>query len=242
MAEVHSLRADLLARRPDSEAASREARDAAALLEGARTTAYEASLGGAPSKGDARGESRELFGLLPSDEIEWDGRPSGATLTAASGEHQVRVLRRGALVWAGWVELAPGQSRVTLTVPVPEPCTALDLGNVGSKRGRAVPPSDVRCPNWALARPAERSSVEIATCQGSECGPWLRWRHDAGVPSVPPDHRHATEPWPVWATYVAAGVGAVLATGLVLWQTGAFDEPEPGSTVWVFGGVAPARR
>ena len=49
--------------------------------------------------------------------------------------------------------------------------------------------------------------------------------------SEPEDER----PWPSWLTWTLVGVGAGAATGLVLWQAGAFERSEPG-TEFVFTG------
>jgi hypothetical protein len=43
------------------------------------------------------------------------------------------------------------------------------------------------------------------------------------------------DPWPTWLTWSLLGAGAVAATGIVLWQTGAFEQPAP-STEFVFSG------
>jgi hypothetical protein len=90
-----------------------------------------------------------------------------------------------------------------------------------------------------LARKAERGSVEIAMCRTTSCGRFVRFGVTARRHPARQEAQDVTDGWPAWATYVVAGAGVVVATGLVLAGTGAFSDAEPGRTVWVFDGLSP---
>jgi hypothetical protein len=65
----------------------------------------------------------------------------------------------------------------------------------------------------------------------------MNWQEGFREPLLRP--LHEAHPWqlPAWAGYVAAGVGAAAATGLVLWQSGAFDDPAEQPKSFSFGGI-----
>jgi hypothetical protein len=97
-------------------------------------------------------------------------------------------------------------------------------------------PAGVGCGRWAVARPVAEGWIEIASCSGSSCGPLLTWkRHYGAVYSGPPQPPPAPG-FPAWATWTLVGVGAAALTAGVLWQSGAFDQPEPGGRRFVFVG------
>ncbi|MBK8997304.1 MAG: hypothetical protein IPM35_16360 [Myxococcales bacterium] len=198
----------------------------ARALEGQRATAF-----GEPA--EARAPSASLLSVSlstrASDQIYFDGNRVGRRFELLRGEHHVRVVRRGRVVWAGWV---PVEKAGALALPLPAPvaCSLDDLGDVRVSGGKVAVPAHVGCARWAVARPAASGGIEIASCRGSWCGPLMPWRrHDGAIYSGPP--QPPPEPgFPAWASWALVGVGAAVLTTGVLWQAGAFDEPERGST------------
>jgi hypothetical protein len=125
-----------------------------------------------------------------------------------------------------------------LRVADPSPaCSDLDLwGTERGARGPIAAPG-VRCAAWAVVNQRE-GELELALCQGSQCGAWERRSLAAGgAPTA--DAAGPQRPLPAWVTWTAIGLGAAASTMLVLWQTGAFDRPAP-ATQFVFTGPTAA--
>jgi hypothetical protein len=175
-----------------------------------------------------------LDGPLPHDDVYVDGIQASTGRTFEVGEHHVRIERQGRLAWAGWV--TPEESGVVrLAVPGVEPCTRSDFDRARVAGDRVDMDAPVACPEWALARDAGPSRVEIALCRGSSCGPFLPWSRAWGEVFEGRPQREPAEASTrrgnevlLWTTI---GVGALLAGSFALWQAGAFDrEGAPRST------------
>lgn len=251
MAERLSIEADVYDRRANGNAHAERLRQRARALEGRRalsyTTATEAHeaehpQGGATPKAPATPPATApalqrvtAEGLLPGDRLYLDARRVRGPIQLASGEHHARVVRRGRAVWAGWVRVAEGHAALRLPVPAPAACSLDDLGATRVHEAHVEAPSDVRCRHWAVALPsAHGDGIRVAICDGSDCGPLLDWHkdfgHDFTGPAQPATHRG----WPTWATYLLTGVGVAATAGIVMWQTGAFDQPGTPRTVWKY--------
>ncbi|HTV22989.1 MAG TPA: hypothetical protein VMG12_30070, partial [Polyangiaceae bacterium] len=186
---------------------------------------------------------------LPTSATDAHGSPSAGRdgplddTALAPGRHHVRVVRAGFPVWSGWVTLTAGRAW-ELADPTPA-CSTLDLADVSVQSGAPEPAPGVRCQRWAIARPSLRGGAEIAECSGSRCGPWQPARSappvDSGASRAPVA---GSEPgaWPRWATWGLVGAGALAATGIVLWQAGAFARGEAGTEFVFTGPSAPAYR
>jgi hypothetical protein len=215
----------------------------AATLEGERVRPYAAATEVHSTPSDARAPaagSRDVTvtGLAAGDTLVWDGSPIAARrLTVPIGEHHVQVLRDTALIWAGFLLVHGADTEVRVPVAPPAPCSRRDLSGAGVQHDRVTGAEGVRCPLWALARPAAGKGVDVALCRRSECGSLMNWQEGFGEPLVKP--LHEAHPWrlPSWTGYVAAGVGAAAATGLILWQSGAFDDPAEQPRSFTFGGI-----
>jgi hypothetical protein len=172
--------------------------------------------------------------------VEIDGALVGSSAVLVPGEHHARILRGDSLLWAGFVELAEGADALSLPRPEVAACSRAELLTVRLAGDRLIVPAEVRCPRWAAVLPLSAGRIEIAPCQRASCGPLAAWPEQA--PAAPERRPAAAAPpgWPAWATWVAIGAGVLVATGVVVWQSGAFDEPERGSSSWVFGGVKEA--
>jgi hypothetical protein len=215
----------------------------AASLEGERVRPYAAATEVHSTPSDARAPaagSRDVTvsGLAAGDTVVWDGTPITARrLTVPIGEHHVQVLRESALIWAGFLLVHGADTEVRIPVGAPAPCSRADLSGARVQQDQVIGSDGVRCPLWAIARPAASQGIEVALCRRSECGSLMHWQEGFGEPLVKP--LHEAHPWrlPPWAGYVAAGVGAAAATGLILWQSGAFEDPEEQPRSFSFGGI-----
>ena len=210
----------------------------AEVIEGKRAETYTAN---APPESDATSSVARMIqvhGLARADVLEWNGaRQPSAKAMAAPGEHHVRVLRFGDNVWSGFVTVPLTGESIGLDVPPPEPCTRADLAMVSVRGQQIVGSEGVRCAQWIAARPAERGAIEVALCHGERCGKLRLWQAGDGALLTAPLHPDPGWRWPVWATYLTIGIGVAATTGAVLWQSGAFDEPERGPVTWTFGGI-----
>jgi hypothetical protein len=237
MAERHELAA-LLAERTAAPGADELRRRARALEpERAPTFRAEPSAATATDAAPASTFSLALRGARASDRLEWDGKELAFPADVVAGEHQLRVLRGGELVWAGWVSVGPTTKTLQIDGAVPAPCSQSELGSTRSAPQRPLPPPDVRCPAWAVMR-IDRGVAELALCHRAQCGLWHREpdaaaRSRAGAPIV--DERRI----PRWATIALAGAGAALLTSVTLWQLGAFERTEQRSARWVYQGFVP---
>lgn len=231
MAEHHSIRADLAERQGSPIAVA--FRERALSLEGPRQAKFSVGKG-ASATPKAPTLPVEVRGLRRGDEVEWDGTRAGGPIPTQNGEHQLRILRDGRAVWAGWVFVSDTERSVTLDLPGIAPCSAEDLrGTRDGSEGPVAPPG-ATCPNWAVARRTQ-GTLEIALCWGARCGAFHRPPRQAD-PFAPPAQVIARKELPKWLPFLVAGVGAATLTGVVLWQTGAFAEPEPGRDRFVYRG------
>ncbi len=242
LAEAAWQQAALAERAGNAELSSIQ-RSRAETLEGSRARAYasapevQTSLTRASST--IVNQRLRVQGLTESDRLVWDGvLLETRHLSTRAGEHHAQVFREGQLAWAGFVMVASGATTLDLPLAAPAPCTRSDLASARIQHNRVLLDRAVRCPLWAVARPSNQKGVDIALCRHDSCGSLLNWREAFGAPLTEP--LHARHPWrlPSWTIYLAAGVGAAAATGLTLWQAGAFDEPERAPATWSFGGVS----
>lgn len=230
MAEVERARSTRLRRVPpvDEEAAERAWRRAEAL-DGGRV----------PGVGEQAAATHPAAATLaleapPGIALVLDGRPVESTATTREGAHALVGTWEGAPVWASWIEAPAGSSTVRVAAPAPAACSRADVAHARVAAG-TVEAAQVRCDAWAAALPgAGADRVLVAVCEAGRCGPLLEWRAEAWTWAPPPEPpRHG---WPTWATWGLVGAGAVIATGVVLVATGAFQSA-PAETRFVSGGV-----
>lgn len=237
LAEAASQKAELAQRRGQT-ALARSQRVRAQALEGKRAFTYTQQPASSSEPASPAAKLVRVEGLARSDLLEWNGqRQPSASAMASPGEHHVRVLRFGELAYSGFVMVPLDGDTVRLSIPAPYPCTLGDLAAVSAIGQRVTGQEHVHCPRWVVARPHEPSGIEVALCQKDRCGRFLSWQRGDGAGLSAPLHPEAGWRWPVWATYVGLGIGVFATTGAVLWQAGAFDEPERGPVTWTFGGV-----
>jgi hypothetical protein len=172
-----------------------------------------------------------LEGTLAGDAIYVDALLHD-TAQLPPGEHHVRVVRRGAAVFSGWVTAGNRPARIRTAGP--PPCSDLDLAGTRIVGDRPHAPRSVSCPRWAVARDTS-DGIAIAICERDACGSLLPWRRGQGeVLSAPAQVVPPTSSFPAWLGWTIAGVATATATGLVLWQTGALDPAAPPATRFVF--------
>ncbi|HEY2410104.1 MAG TPA: hypothetical protein VGI10_29070 [Polyangiaceae bacterium] len=237
MAERLELAAELEARTPEGANAARALRERAAALEGKRAEPFSDRDAVASIEPPAVHTLR-VEGPAPDDVVEWDGlRQGGSSLSSAEGEHQVRVLRGGRLMWAGWVRVAPSDVTIHLPVPTITACSADDIALAHFDQNRAVAAPRARCLSYVLARPHEGGGIDVALCQRDQCSETSVWKALPAAATVEVGSR-----WPRWATYATASAMAV-GTVLLIWRSGVFDKPEPRTdTHWVYTGTQPLAR
>jgi hypothetical protein len=236
MAERWYVAAGVAAHAPDGARAVAEIEARARSLEGTRATPF----GAAVSEPAIPTIHVEIKGLGRRDQLWWDGELHEPSLDTALGEHHARVLRGERAVWAGWLTVAATTRSVTVRVPRPVACSFEDLEGAriaaGTPEDYVVAARGVRCESWALARPALAGGVEVASCHGSSCGPLIRWERHMGAVYAGPPQPPPGPGFPAWATWSIAGASVLAAGAVVLWRSGAFDEPAPGNTRWTFSG------
>jgi hypothetical protein len=238
MAEVERARSTRWRRidPADAEAAEREWVRAEALDGGRMPGLGETSAASHPA--DA-----EVTLVLPDDDaarLDGESVAPGGVATTHVGLHVLVVIAGGAPVWAGWIEVQPGRSSVTIDAPAAAPCSIVDAAHAELSGERVLGPR-VRCARWvAVARGPAPGALRIASCYGARCGPLLVWREAAPwtgpAPASPsPEARHAQR-WPGWATWVLAGAGVAVAAGIAIAASGALQAP-PTETRFVSGGL-----
>jgi hypothetical protein len=236
-AEQLTILAELAESTNPGERGSAEAlalRGRARALEGPRAQPFQDRDRAARPAGSESAVAVSVTGLDPRDTLEWDGVRVLPPLQALPGEHQVRVLRRGWLIWAAWVSAA-GTKPVPFAAPSITPCTRDDLaGTTLGENAPAAAPGTL-CPRWAAARRHE-GELEVALCRHSTCGRFHRLPPESKAAPARPAPAAESRPFPLWASVALAGAGAALATGVVLWQTGAFDPP-PERERWEYRGI-----
>ena len=220
----------------------------AVTLEGERVRPYAAATEvhstseGAAATPPEGARDVTITGLAPKDELVWNGSSLTARrVTVPIGEHHVQVFRDEALIWSGFLLVHGADTLVRIPVAAPAPCSRADLSAPSVLHDRVTGTAEVRCPLWAIARPTAGEGtgkgVDVALCHQATCGALMNWQEGFGEPLVRP--LHEAHPWrlPAWASYVAAGVGAAAATGLLLWQSGAFEDPAEEPRSFSFGGI-----
>ena len=184
---VEAARWRRLAPRDASRSARAWAR--AAVLDGGRAPGVGESLVGDQSPhAQARVHARlVLDGADPADplQVSLDGVPSGTDLVAPRGEHQLRLTRGGALVWAGWITLGD-EDALHVALPLAEACSPPDLRRARLTHGAVTAPG-VSCEDWVFASevPGSAGELLVASCSGARCGPALRWKVGPVGPVVP---------------------------------------------------------
>ena len=195
-----SARADALLRR-------------AAALDGGRASA----VGEAPFVAPGAPVPFVLTGA--GAELRWNGSVHLAAYAATD---------RFRLLWAGWVEVAPGAA-VGPALPAAAPCSAEDLA-ARNGTGGAGP----RCPRWVSVRVVRRGdgeSVFAALCGGPRCAP--------ATAALGGGKEPRRWPWLAVGASAAllAAVAAAVTVGVVAATSGG-DAPPPGFTG---GGLEVAR-
>jgi hypothetical protein len=186
----------------------------------------------------------DLQGLAASDELELDGerRPINARqVTLTPGLHHARVWRGGRPIFATFAPVVAAQTVLTLDVPALVPCSAEDLERVPrfsptrADEPAAAPPG-IACSAWARVR-EDRAGIAISLCQRSHCGAFQHWQRREPLAFAPiAVERRA---FPAWAGFALAGGAAVIASSIVLWQSGAFERGRASTATWEYGGLNP---
>lgn len=248
LAERYAIEAHALAGSADATLARRaELGERALALEGVRAVAAGAAPWSAaaaaqphvPAPRSPRPHDQVFIDgvVIDGDALATDAAPG----RLAPGRHHVRVARAAQAVWSGWITIGPGSAEL---LPDPTtPCSALDLADVAAGSSAPEPAAGVRCGRWAVARPRLGGGVDLAECAGSHCEAW----QPAGsvlrdTPALASEGAALERGWPGWATWSLIGAGALAATGVVLWQVGAFDRDAPGTEFVFTGPSAPAYR
>jgi len=234
MAECLALQAQAARSSSPTEAAALDAQRFG--LEGSRAAAF-GELDGAPNVSAA--VMLTLRGLSGHDELELDGarQPANTSrISATPGRHHVRVWRADRMVFATFVNVVSGQASLLLEVPPLTPCSAEDLERVSkSSRTAAVPPG-IACQRWARVS-QDGAGIAVALCSRSQCGAFQHWQRRPSAPFAPLAVERAG--FPAWAGFALAGGAAVIASSIVLWQSGAFERGRPSAATWEYGGLNP---
>lgn len=158
-------------------------------------------------------------------------------LRRPEGEHHVRVLADGELVFAAWVGLGSG-SRIDVPLDALDPCRPRALARARWDGVGAVAAADISCGRWVAAARDRGGRVHFADCRASAC---VVTPLDVRTPQK-------TERWaaaerasipyrvPTWVTWAVVGAGVVAAGSLVLVGSGAL-ESRPIETHFVHDGI-----
>lgn len=236
MAEVLRMRSSRWRRidPADPEAADREWVRAETLDGGRMPGLGETSAASHPA------EAQVTIDVPDDDAIRLDGASVATTgpLATHAGLHALVVYAGGAPIWAGWIEVQPGSSTLSIDAPALAPCSSADAARA-QLAGGAMRAERVRCARWvAVARGPAPGSLRVATCEGARCDALLVWSDVqpwAGPAPVTPDKHHDRR-WPTWATWVLAGAGVAVAAGVAIAASGAL-EAAPTETRFVSGGL-----
>lgn len=248
MAERLQVEADIHDRHADGAAEARKLRRRARALEGRRARSYTTEAEASKAAGKHATKPKlaatpaplavqqvTATGLRHGDQLYLDGRLVSGRPLLAQGEHHARVVRRGRVVWAGWVRVAAKTTRIDLPVPAPVPCSRDDLAGARLEGAHVVVPAGVRCRHWAVAVPAAHADgIRVATCSGSQCDPLLGWQRGFGGDFTGPPQPATHHGWPGWATYLLGGIGIAATAGFVMWRAGAFEQTTRPRTVWKY--------
>jgi hypothetical protein len=227
MSECLGLQAQALRERAPARAAALEARRAA--LEGPRATAFGEVAIATGHVDEAL--SLPVVGLGPQDSLELDGtRASAGPVRLLPGLHHVRVWRHDRVVLATFTEVVSEQQALSLAVPALVPCSSEDLESAAST------PRGVTCRRWAKVAP-EGAGISVTLCERDRCSRPVHWEQQEARAFAPiAIERRGL---PSWAGFAIAGATTLAATGLVLWQAGAFERGRPTSASWEYGGLNP---
>jgi len=236
MAECLALQAQAARDTNTAQAAALDARRLA--LEGPRASAFGETFATLPALASI---TLDVQGLGARDELELDGVRLAVgvkRVTLVPGLHHARVWRAERLVFATFSQLSPEQTAYTLDVPQAAPCSAEDLERVARADDdeRSAVPAGIACEHWARVR-EEGPGIAVSLCAHSQCGPFLRWQRRAVAPFAPIAVERRR--FPAWAGFALAGASALVASGVVLWQAGAFERGRPAAANWEFGGLNP---
>lgn len=231
LAELYATRAERV--ETDDPALARELLLRAATLEGERAQAFRDGARVDPALALPNVRELALLGIGLRDRIEWDGEEALPRVASRPGEHHVRVLRNGRLVWAGWVSVGETATAVDLPVPTAAPCSADDLDGAADAEPAPRPHPNTRCGDWAVAR-VRGGELELARCHGATCGAWQQAAPRAPSRVVPAEKARSS--LPRWVTYAVVGAGTALVTGFVLAASGAFASNDPTRERWVYSG------
>jgi hypothetical protein len=177
-------------------------------------------------------------GPAPGDAVWLDGRRVDAHFDVHAGLHVALVMRDGAPIWASWIDVLPGQTRIALDAPRPAPCSRADVAHarVDPTSAGVVDAAFTRCPRWVAAAPGSGPrEIVVASCSASRCAAPLAWRLPDAL-AEPPAAPAADRRWPAWATWGVVGAGAAVAATVVL---GAVLHSTPAETRYVSYGIKP---
>ncbi len=236
MAECLALQAQAARGQASPQATELDARRLA--LEGQRAAAFGEAAPGRAAPANLR---LQLQGLEAMDELELDGvrlAAGVAEVGLAPGLHHARVWRAGRPIFATFAQVSAEQTSFQLQVPGLVPCSAEDFEAVPRDARNSVP-RGVACQRWARVR-EESGGIGVALCEHSQCGAFFHWQRRVAAPFAP-IARVSVESrrFPAWAGFALAGTAAVLASGVVLWQSGAFERGRPSAATWQYDGLNP---
>ena len=231
MGECLALQAQAAQEQSPVRALALQARRSA--LEGPRAAAFGAA---ATVAVVPEAQPITIGGLDVEDELELDAVAVAdrRQLRLAPGLHHARVWRHDRLVFATFFELAAAQTALELAVPSVVACGAEDLAHAATV---APPTESIACARWAKVR-VEPRGIGVALCEHRRCSDFVHWERRA-EPRFTPIRVERSAGLPTWAGVTIAGTAALLATGLVLWQSGAFSEGRPNAASWEYGGLNP---
>jgi hypothetical protein len=221
MAERYRLEAQIARSDGLDDAQRWDAR--ADALEGQRAPAFGET--GEPRAAPAHIEVKVTVRGARQYAIFWDGARSAGSLDTVPGEHHLLIVRGTRVAWSGWVStLTPGT--VDVWVRDAPPCSAADLAGVAAVDAGAFDvPAGVRCQRWSIAANAlAPGAVRVALCRQSQCEPFETESQPTGAAVA--SKRESAHGIPAWALWTLAGVGAAVATSVVLWRTGVFDRAD----------------
>jgi hypothetical protein len=213
MAEVERIRAIRFRRvAPTDPDAAERALGRAYAIDGGRSP----GMGEEPWQPHGEATKIELYPApAPGDAVWLDGRRVLPRFDVRPGLHVALVTRDGAPIWASWIDVLPGQTRIALDAPRPTPCSRTDVASA-SMNAAAVSATATRCPRWVAAAPGSAPlEIMVASCSASRCAAPVAWRLSAPwaePPPAPPAERR----WPAWATWSVVGAGAAVAATVVL--------------------------
>jgi hypothetical protein len=144
----------------------------------------------------------------------------------------------GPVLWARWIDLPAGPSRVAVTAPGTTPCSTRDLSRA-SVAWDGVSAEAVRCESWiAVSAGSTPDALRIARCGRGTCSVFLEWSPSPSWSWSPPPTRPANG-WPAWATWGIVGAGAAVVAGAIVVASGVL-QPASTETRFASGGIAKA--